>query len=67
VEFLGLDRRYESSIDSLGRIPADEQLQINVNLTYTIVGIGTSPYAYLKFDEPMCIGKRIAREIKAGN
>lgn len=129
VEFLGVDRRYESSIDSLGRIPADEQLQINVNPTYTIVGnipltlresllsellrmgdnvvrtsreiappgiigpfcletvitddlkiytfeisarivagtnvgIGTSPYTYLKFDEPMWMGKRIAREIR---
>jgi len=38
VEFLGADRRYESAVDNLGRIPADEQLQINVNPTYTIVG-----------------------------
>jgi 5-formaminoimidazole-4-carboxamide-1-(beta)-D-ribofuranosyl 5'-monophosphate synthetase len=129
VEFLGVDRRYESSIDNLGRIPADEQLQINVNPTYTIVGnipitlresllselfrmgdnvaevskeiappgiigpfcletvvtddlkiytfeisarivagtnvgIGTSPYTYLKFGERMWMGRRIAREIK---
>jgi 5-formaminoimidazole-4-carboxamide-1-(beta)-D-ribofuranosyl 5'-monophosphate synthetase len=129
VEFLGVDRRYESSIDNLGRIPADEQLQINISPTYTIVGnipitlresllselfrmgdsvakvskeiappgiigpfcletvitddlkiytfeisarivagtnvgIGTSPYTYLKFGERMWMGKRIAREIK---
>lgn len=129
VEFLGVDKRYESAIDNLGRIPASEQLQIRVNPTYTIVGnipitlresllaellrmgdnvvktseeiappgiigpfcletvitddlkiytfeisarivagtnvgIGTSPYAYLKYGERMWMGKRIAREIK---
>jgi 5-formaminoimidazole-4-carboxamide-1-(beta)-D-ribofuranosyl 5'-monophosphate synthetase len=129
VELLGVDKRYESAIDNLGRIPASEQLKINVNPTYTIVGnipitlresllsellkmgdnvvktskeiappgiigpfcletvitddlkiytfeisarivagtnvgIGTSPYAYLKYGERMWMGKRIAREIK---
>ena len=129
VELLGVDKRYESAVDNLGRIPAREQLQINVNPTYTIignipitlresllsellkmgdnvvkvskeiappgiigpfcletvitddlkiytfeisarivagtnVGIGTSPYAYLKFGEKMWMGKRIAKEIK---
>jgi len=30
----------------------------------TNVGIGISPYAYLKYGEIMWMGKRIAREIK---
>ena len=30
------------------------------------VGIGTSPYAYLKYGEKMYMGRRIAREIKKG-
>ncbi|UCC58279.1 MAG: formate--phosphoribosylaminoimidazolecarboxamide ligase [Candidatus Bathyarchaeum sp.] len=129
VELLGMDRRYESTVDSIGKIPANEQLQINVNPTYTVVGnfpivaresllpellrmgenvtmvsrkiappgiigpfcletvitddlkiytfeisarivagsnvgIGTSPYAYLKYGEGMYMGRRIAREIK---
>jgi len=129
VEFLGVDKRYESAVDNLGRIPASEQLQININPTYTIVGnipitlresllpellrmgdnvvkasveiaepgiigpfcletvvtddlkiytfeisarivagtnigIGTSPYTYLKHGERMWMGKRIAREIR---
>ncbi len=129
VEFSGVDKRYESAIDNLGRIPASEQLQINVNPTYTIVGnipitlresllpellrmgdkvveasveiaepgiigpfcletvvtddlkiytfeisarivagtnvgIGTSPYTYLKHGERMWMGRRIAKEIK---
>ena len=129
VELLGMDRRYESTVDSIGKIPANEQLEINVNPTYTVVGnfpivaresllpellrmgenvvevskqiappgiigpfcletvitddlkiytfeisarivagsnvgIGTSPYAYLKYGEGMYMGRRIAREIK---
>jgi len=129
VELLGMDRRYESTVDSIGKIPAREQLEINVNPTYTVVGnfpivaresflpellrmgenvvkvskeiappgiigpfcletvitddmkiytfeisarivagsnvgIGTSPYAYLKYGEGMYMGRRIAREIK---
>jgi 5-formaminoimidazole-4-carboxamide-1-(beta)-D-ribofuranosyl 5'-monophosphate synthetase len=129
VELLGMDRRYESTVDSIGKIPAKEQLEINVNPTYTVVGnfpiiaresllpeilrmgesvvkvskeiafpgmigpfcletvitddlkiytfeisarivagsnvgIGTSPYAYLKYGEGMYMGRRIAREIK---
>ena len=39
VELLCVDRRYESTIDSLGRIPAKEQLEINdLTPTYTVVG-----------------------------
>jgi 5-formaminoimidazole-4-carboxamide-1-(beta)-D-ribofuranosyl 5'-monophosphate synthetase len=39
VELLCIDRRYESSIDSLGRIPAEEQLEMdNLSPTYTVVG-----------------------------
>jgi 5-formaminoimidazole-4-carboxamide-1-(beta)-D-ribofuranosyl 5'-monophosphate synthetase len=129
VELLGMDRRYESTVDSIGKIPASEQLEVNVNPTYTVVGnfpivaresllpellrmgenvvkvskeiadpgligpfcletvitddlrivtfeisarivagsnvgIGTSPYAYLKYGENMYMGRRIAREIK---
>ena len=129
VELLGVDRRYESGIDGLGRIPASEQLQAEIALTYTIVGnipitlresllakflkmgdsvveaskeiappgiigpfcletivtddlkiytfeisarivagtnvgIGISPYAYLKYGEEMWMGKRIAREVR---
>jgi 5-formaminoimidazole-4-carboxamide-1-(beta)-D-ribofuranosyl 5'-monophosphate synthetase len=129
VEILGIDRRYESAVDAIGRVPASEQLEIKANPTYTIVGnipivvresllpelmrmgdsahetakilappgiigpfcletvitddleiytfeisarivagtnagIGTSPYAYLKYGENMYMGRRIALEIK---
>ncbi len=38
VELLGIDKRYESAVDNLGRIPASEQLQIGLNPTYTVIG-----------------------------
>ena len=131
VELLGMDRRYESAVDALGRIPARDQIQIDLNPTYTVVGnipltlresmlpevlrmgdrvakvaeeiappgiigpfcleaiitdtgriyafeisarivagsnvgIGTSPYAYLKYGSGMYMGRRIALEIKLG-
>jgi 5-formaminoimidazole-4-carboxamide-1-(beta)-D-ribofuranosyl 5'-monophosphate synthetase len=129
VELLAMDRRYESAVDSIGKIPAAEQLEIDVSPTYTVVGnfpivlresllpemmrmgdsvhrkarelappgiigpfcletvvtddlkiftfeisarivagtnvgIGTSPYAYLRYGENMYMGRRIAVEIK---
>lgn len=129
VEFFGVDKRYESAVDVIGRIPASEQLEIGITPTYTVVGnipltlresllselmrmgdnvqkiarelatpgiigpfcletvitdnleiytfeisarivagtnvgIGTSPYAYLKYGEKMYMGRRIAMEIK---
>jgi 5-formaminoimidazole-4-carboxamide-1-(beta)-D-ribofuranosyl 5'-monophosphate synthetase len=129
VELLAMDRRYESAVDAIGKIPASEQLEIGINPTYTIVGnfpivlresllpelmrmgdnvhrkarelappgiigpfcletvitddlriftfeisarivagtnvgIGTSPYAYLKYGESMYMGRRIAMELK---
>jgi len=129
VELLAMDRRYESAVDSIGKIPAKEQLEIDIAPTYTVVGnfpivlresllpeimrmgenvhkkaaelappgiigpfcletvitddlkiytfeisarivagtnvgIGTSPYAYLRYGENMYMGRRIARELK---
>jgi 5-formaminoimidazole-4-carboxamide-1-(beta)-D-ribofuranosyl 5'-monophosphate synthetase len=129
VELLAMDRRYESAVDAIGKIPADTQMEMGVNPTYTIVGnfpivlresllpelmrmgdnvhkkarelappgiigpfcletvitedlriftfeisarivagtnvgIGTSPYAYLRYGENMYMGKRIAMELK---
>lgn len=129
TELLGIDRRYESDVDGLGRIPAQQQLEMMPLPTYSVVGniplvlresllqhlfeigdglvntarqkvppgmigafclegvydyktqfiafefsarivAGTnlffngSPYSQLYFNEPMSMGKRIAREIK---
>jgi len=129
TEFMGVDKRYESSVDGVFRIPVPEQVSQEVSPTFTIVGnfpmvlreslldevinigeaivrqskkiagkgligpfcmetiirenqeivcfeisarivagcnalIGASPYMYLRYDEPMYMGKRIAREVR---
>lgn len=129
LEFFGVDRRYESDIDGLGRIPAQEQIDVDLIPSFNVVGnsplvlreslledvyamgerfvdaakrlvapgmtgpfclegvydengkfttfefsarivagtnlyVDGSPYSSLIFDEPMSMGRRIAREIK---
>jgi len=129
LEFFGVDRRYESDIDGLGRIPAQEQIDVDLIPSFNVIGnsplvlreslleevysmgerfvsaakklvspgmtgpfclegvydengkftafefsarivagtnlyIDGSPYSSLIFDEPMSMGRRIAREIK---
>ncbi len=132
TELMGFDKRYESNVDSLGRISARDQMALskeNVDPSYVIVGniplvvresflpayleqgenvvktsktfvknglfgpfcletiitpnekiitfeisarivagtnpyINGSPYTWLKYNEPMSTGRRIAREIK---
>lgn len=129
LELLGVDRRYESDIDGIGRIPAKQQLGAGGDPSYTVVGniplvlreslldevyrmgegfcraaerlvkpgmpgpfclegvydsegkftsfefsarivagtnlfVDGSPYSALLYDEPMSMGRRIAREVK---
>lgn len=130
IEIMSFDKRYESNVDSLGRISARDQIALpKIDPSYVIVGnvplvvresllpgffklgenvvkeaekicspglfgpfclegiitpdtdfvvfeisarivagtnpyINGSPYSYLKYDEPMSTGRRIAREIK---
>ena len=129
IEFFGIDRRYESDIDGLGRIPSPQQMDIGKIPSFNVIGnsplvlreslleevysmgerfvdassklvppgmpgpicleglydengryttfefsarivAGTnlyvtgSPYSAFMYDEPMSMGRRIAREIK---
>lgn len=38
LEILSMDRRYETNVDSLGRIPSKEQKKINIDPSYVVVG-----------------------------
>lgn len=38
IEFMGVDRRYESDIDGISRIPSKHQLNIQMEPTYNVVG-----------------------------
>lgn len=129
LELIGMDRRYETNIDGLGRLPADIQMEMRPELSFLVIGnipivlreslleevfrlgeglveaskklvppgfigpfciegaydgegnfyvfefsarivagtnihIHGSPYTWLIYDEPMSMGRRIAREIK---
>ncbi len=132
LELMGCDRRYETSIDAIGRISAKDQLELSITPTFRVIGnmplvlresllmdifdegekfvsaaerlvppgiigpfclemicdeegrlytfefsgrivagtnlfVNGSPYSDLLFDEPMCMGRRIAKEIKAAS
>jgi 5-formaminoimidazole-4-carboxamide-1-(beta)-D-ribofuranosyl 5'-monophosphate synthetase len=38
IELMGVDRRYESDIDGLGRIPSKQQLGLDLEPSYNVVG-----------------------------
>jgi 5-formaminoimidazole-4-carboxamide-1-(beta)-D-ribofuranosyl 5'-monophosphate synthetase len=38
LEFMGVDRRYESDVDGMGRIPAKQQLGIEMQPSYNVIG-----------------------------
>lgn len=131
LEIMSFDKRYESNADSIGRVAAKDQVDVDIRTTYTIVGnvplvlresmlpqvfemgervietskhlsnvpdglfgpfclegiidpelnyfifevsarivagtnpyIDGSPYTWLRYNEPMSTGRRIARDIK---
>lgn len=38
LELMGFDKRYESNVDSIGRVAAKDQILLNLHTSYTIVG-----------------------------
>ncbi|WP_297489491.1 formate--phosphoribosylaminoimidazolecarboxamide ligase [Thermococcus sp.] len=38
LELMSVDRRYESNADAIGRIPAKEQLDLEMGTNYTVIG-----------------------------
>ena len=38
LEIMGMDKRYESNVDSVGRVAAKEQIELNIETSYTIIG-----------------------------
>src|SRR5205085_11356612 len=38
LELMGIDRRYESDVDGIGRIPARQQLGAGVEPSYNVIG-----------------------------
>lgn len=38
IEIMGFDKRYESNVDSVGRVAARDQIELGIETSYTIVG-----------------------------
>ncbi|RLI76392.1 formate--phosphoribosylaminoimidazolecarboxamide ligase [Archaeoglobales archaeon] len=38
IELIAIDRRYESTVDALGKVPADIQIKAEIMPTYTVIG-----------------------------
>ncbi len=38
IELIAMDRRYESTADAIGKVPAKEQLKADISPTYTVIG-----------------------------
>jgi len=64
TEFLGVDKRYESSVDGVFRIPVPEQIGQEVSPTFTIVGNFPMVLRESLLDEVFDIGEKIVKESK---
>ncbi|HXX96771.1 MAG TPA: formate--phosphoribosylaminoimidazolecarboxamide ligase [Candidatus Bathyarchaeia archaeon] len=38
IELMGIDRRYESDVDGIGRIPSKQQLAVHLEPSYNVIG-----------------------------
>ncbi len=58
LEFFGVDRRYESDIDGLGRIPSKEQIGIDKIPSFNVVGNSPLVLRESLLDEVYSMGER---------
>ncbi len=64
TEFLGVDKRYESSVDGVFRIPVPEQIAQDISPSFTIVGNFPMVLRESLLDEVYEIGDMIVAESK---
>ncbi len=64
LEFFGVDRRYESDIDGLGRIPAPQQTDINKIPSFNVVGNSPLVLRESLLDEVYSMGERFVEAAK---
>lgn len=62
LEIMSMDRRYETNVDALGRIPADQQNKIKVDPSYVVVG--NSPLVLRESMLPMAyeMGEKVVKK-----
>ena len=64
LEILSIDKRYESNVDSLGRIPSDNQQGLGIEPSFVVVG--NSPLALREslLSEAFAMGERVVETSK---
>lgn len=58
LEFFGVDRRYESDIDGLGRIPAPQQMNVDKIPSFNVIGNSPLVLRESLLDEVYSMGER---------
>ncbi|MBP2624476.1 MAG: formate--phosphoribosylaminoimidazolecarboxamide ligase [Nitrosopumilaceae archaeon] len=64
LEFFGIDRRHESNIDGLSRIPAKNQAEIDRRLTFNVIGNSPMVLRESLLDEVYAMGERFVSASK---
>ncbi len=64
LEFFGVDRRYESDIDGLGRIPASQQMDIDSIPSFNVIGNSPLVLRESLLDEVYSMGERFVEASK---
>jgi 5-formaminoimidazole-4-carboxamide-1-(beta)-D-ribofuranosyl 5'-monophosphate synthetase len=64
LEFFGVDRRYESDIDGLGRIPAPQQIDIDLIPSFNVIGNSPIVLRESLLDEVYSMGERFVDAAK---
>ena len=64
LEFFGVDRRYESDIDGLGRIPAPQQIDIDLIPSFNVIGNSPIVLRESLLDEVYSMGERFVDTAK---
>src|SRR3989304_6696945 len=64
LEFFGADRRYESDIDGLGRIPAPQQIEIDLIPSFNVMGNIPIVLRVSLLDEVYSMGERFVEAAK---
>ncbi len=64
IEFFGVDRRYESDIDGLGRIPSTQQIEIDNIPSFNVIGNSPLVLRESLLDEVYSMGERFVDAAK---
>lgn len=64
LEFFGVDRRYESDIDGLGRIPAQQQIEVDSISSFNVIANSPLVLRESLLDEVYSMGERFVETTK---